>query len=372
MNMPSRGHAIIAVLILLAACSESKQSPTDTDPPSTSVAKTLSVSGGNSQVVDVGKPASAPTVRVVDQAGKGVAGVSVTFAVENGGGVITDSVVTTNADGDAKLGSWTVGNVEGANTLRVTASGLQPAFVYATAFDPCPNRRPLDVPGSLTGILSTETGCHTSSADARDSIGMTLTTQQSVKITLNATPERQTLSLSPTDGSTWNMPLMSNTAGHSATFRAIIPPGTFRGAITAATGIAEKPLPRIDYSITVENVPENSGECDPLVRIRTGVVTTQDITDKDCTLDGESDARYDSYQIVLQGGTEYTITATTDKAMDLEARGPDGKFIVSNNGNTNAATTTLTLVPNLSGNWELRVIARDAAHRGGYTLQSVH
>jgi len=59
-----------------------------------------------------------PTVRVSDEAGQPLAGVTVHFRVVNGGGQLTDAVVTTDAHGLARLGRWTLGGAPGANVLR--------------------------------------------------------------------------------------------------------------------------------------------------------------------------------------------------------------------------------------------------------------
>jgi adhesin/invasin len=62
-------------------------------------------------------------VLVTDQDGKPMANVTVTFAVASGGGSVTGASATTNADGVAMVGSWTLGPTAGANTLTATAAG---------------------------------------------------------------------------------------------------------------------------------------------------------------------------------------------------------------------------------------------------------
>ncbi len=63
-----------------------------------------------------------PSVQVADAPGNGVAGVAVTFAVASGGGMITGGSATTNPNGIAAVGSWTLG--WGPNALTASASGL--------------------------------------------------------------------------------------------------------------------------------------------------------------------------------------------------------------------------------------------------------
>lgn len=75
----------------------------------------------------------APSVRVTDAVGNPVSGVSVTFAVGSGGGSATGLVATTDANGIATVGSWTLGAAPGANTLTASALGLSGSPVTFTA-----------------------------------------------------------------------------------------------------------------------------------------------------------------------------------------------------------------------------------------------
>ena len=76
--------------------------------------------------------ASPPSVLVRDFAGAPVSGVTVTFAVTSGGGVVTAATATTNASGIATVGSWTLGPVAGVNTLTASAPSLPTVVFTAT------------------------------------------------------------------------------------------------------------------------------------------------------------------------------------------------------------------------------------------------
>lgn len=81
------------------------------------------VNGGDKQAASAGSPvAVAPSVRVIDAEGIGVGGVSVTFAVQSGGGSIQTANAVTNAQGIASAGSWTLGL--GPNSLTASVGGL--------------------------------------------------------------------------------------------------------------------------------------------------------------------------------------------------------------------------------------------------------
>src|SRR5204863_420437 len=58
---------------------------------------------------------------------------AVTFAVTPGNGTITGPNQTTDANGIARVGSWTLATTAGANTLRATSAGLTGSPVTFTA-----------------------------------------------------------------------------------------------------------------------------------------------------------------------------------------------------------------------------------------------
>ena len=94
---------------------------------------------GNGQTVHVGAAVTVPpSVLVTDAHDNAVSGVSVAFIVTGGGGSITGSPATTNAAGIARPGSWTLGTVAGANTLRATSGSLSPVVFTATGITGSP------------------------------------------------------------------------------------------------------------------------------------------------------------------------------------------------------------------------------------------
>ncbi|MEO8194050.1 MAG: SGNH/GDSL hydrolase family protein [Gemmatimonadales bacterium] len=100
------------------------------------VPSTVAAFAGNNQTARPGFAVSTPpSVKVTDPAGVPVTGFSVTFAVATGGGSITGASATTNTDGIASVGSWTLGPTVGENTLSATAGALtgSPVEFRATA-----------------------------------------------------------------------------------------------------------------------------------------------------------------------------------------------------------------------------------------------
>jgi hypothetical protein len=90
------------------------------------------VSGGN-QTGAAGTPLAQPIVAEVRATdGGGVAGHTVQFAVTAGGGSVAPTSAITDANGRAST-TLTLGQTPGTNTISVTATGLPPASVSATA-----------------------------------------------------------------------------------------------------------------------------------------------------------------------------------------------------------------------------------------------
>ena len=98
-------------------------------------ATTITLSAGNNQSATVNTAvAIRPSVKVTNGGGNPVAGVTVTFAVTVGGGNITGASQTTDANGIATVGSWTLGTKSGNNKLTATSAGLtgSPVTIAAT------------------------------------------------------------------------------------------------------------------------------------------------------------------------------------------------------------------------------------------------
>ena len=92
----------------------------------------LKVSGDN-QEGDAGMPLDHPfVVEVQDEKGVLSAGVSVTFAVTEGGGTLSATTVTTDADGRAET-TLTLGTTPGKNTVQATATEITQSVLIFNA-----------------------------------------------------------------------------------------------------------------------------------------------------------------------------------------------------------------------------------------------
>lgn len=94
----------------------------------------MSIQAGNGQTAAAGTAvAVAPAVSVRDNRGNPVSGVVVQFLIGTGAGTLTGADAITDVAGVATVGSWTLGNVAGGQTLIARISGVPDVTFTATA-----------------------------------------------------------------------------------------------------------------------------------------------------------------------------------------------------------------------------------------------
>ena len=126
-NILRHTRAAIVLALFTTACGDSTKPGTDDDddPSQPGPPAALVIDAGNNQTAVAGEPVPVlPRVIVRDAKGTALSGVSVTFAVMSGGGTLTGATATTNTNGQASVGSWTLG--EGNNVLRATVASVTP------------------------------------------------------------------------------------------------------------------------------------------------------------------------------------------------------------------------------------------------------
>jgi hypothetical protein len=336
--------AVSTLFVLQPACSSGSDNP---DAPANGTPASLQITQGDNQVAAVSTSVpTIPTVAVRDAQAEPVAGVIVVFSVESGGGSITDSVVTTDANGLARLGSWTLGASPGINMLKVSVSGLQPMVLRATGQAPaedCSVVQPLTIGGTLNGALAAN--CPGTSNIARDSISLVTTAQQALSFTLTG-PLRYRMFFSSTGGGLMP-PIDRNDLGSSSeTKRLIMNPGSFRGAL-----LALQPATAGPYSVTVTAIPEDNTGCTDSWLLMLGVTTTQSITNNDCAaIDGVG--RYDEFAVQMIGTTTYTFSAQTTTAKEIEIWAPNDSLAQTTGVNNNATSATLTTAVSVTGTYK--------------------
>jgi len=135
-----------------------------TEPKAVGIA---ALAGGTQSGIAGSAAAVTPSVKVIDGSGKGVSGVAVEFTIGTGGGAVVGGSSSTNADGIATVGTWTLGKTVATNTLIATASGLTGSPVTFTA---------TTVAGPAASILANTGSAQTAT------VGTAVSTAPSVKV----------------------------------------------------------------------------------------------------------------------------------------------------------------------------------------------
>jgi hypothetical protein len=207
----------------------------------------IAVQSGGEQSAAAGDPVTVlPSVRVVDAHANPVMGTTVTFAVTAGGGVITGATPTTNFNGVAAVGSWTLG-AAGPNALTAAVSGLPAITITATATAPATQ---LTVTRQPDGAISGEPFVTQPMVAVRDDLGSVVTTSTAA-VTASIASGSGTLSGTTT----------VNAVNGVATFTSLTVTGT--SAVTlqfTATGLAATtsasftPAPPPPLNLIIDNV----------------------------------------------------------------------------------------------------------------------
>jgi adhesin/invasin len=104
-----------------------------TSPREVRIPTKLVVYAGDNQSAVAGSAVPiAPAVQVTDSSGLPVQFVTVHFRTAAYSGRLTDSVRTTDANGIAAVGSWTLGDALGTDQLRASVNGLPGVLFKAT------------------------------------------------------------------------------------------------------------------------------------------------------------------------------------------------------------------------------------------------
>ncbi len=146
---PVSGSALGLLLLLVSACDSSS-------PP---VPTTMSAVGGASQTATVGTTVpTAPAVKILDEKGEPISGLTVTFAVTSGGGSLAGASGTTDNTGVARAGPWTLGTTAGENTVTASAQGLTPVTFTATGTADTPTSIAANSSDSQSGVVGAAVG----------------------------------------------------------------------------------------------------------------------------------------------------------------------------------------------------------------------
>jgi hypothetical protein len=280
----------------------------DDDPVSSRVPTTITANSATAVNGSVGAQvlaADRPSVIVLDQAGSPLEGVTVTFAVESGGGSVTGATQTTNEQGVATVGSWTLGPVAGSNTLSASAGTATPVVFTATSINPCASPTPHTLATTSNGQLTTLDCRFANGFSAGTFVDRYTTTAGAAgafTFTQSSTAFDSFLLLTAPDGTPLAVNDDANAGTTNSFIRALLPAGNYTVAATSF-GANETGA----YSLTSAAVGTNVTNCDQVWIVR-GVTTTQALQTTDCANGGFLS---DDLLIFLRGGQSMTVTMTS-------------------------------------------------------------
>ena len=341
--------------------------------------------GGDNQIGFRNTALTKPlTVRVVSAGGLGIPGQTVTFTVTSGGGSIAGSPATTDANGFASSGAWTMGSTFGNFTTDAQTGSLTATFTAIV--DPCEDRGSIAVGGTVNGSLAYDPA-RCAMGGAADDRYLLTTANEAVNITLSSTAFDALLGVWNTAGKVSTATNDNDPAGGTtnSAMRLIAAAGTKTvdaSTVTAgATGA---------YTLSVASTSAAVTGCGT-VYIEIGATTDQTLATTDCKTNWspasgdwtKSDVAGDAFLVYLAAGTPVRFSQTAvplDALMALYS--PTGTLITyRDNGGVGASgTEIIDYTPTVSGFYKIVAGSycllfqdpyRAACDYGAYTLSVI-
>jgi len=331
-------------------------------------AATLTKSAGDNQTGLSGAAVAVPPqVTVKDANGNPKSGVTVTFAVASGGGSVTGAIATSNAQGVAAVGSWTLGPAAGTNTLSAFANGVATVTftATATAATGCAVRAAHTLGTTSQGTLAAG-DC---SADGFFIDLFSTTVGGATAYLFRQTAAFDTyLLLAAADGSVIaeNDDEISNGTSTNSAIKAFLPAGSYLlGASSFDVGTTG------DYSITSSTTSATVSGCERVFVLK-GFSTTQSVEPADClrTTPPAAPIYGDAYVIFLRAGQSVTVTMTSIQVDAFIEVANNTGAVVASNDNRDASTKDSELTFTAPESNYYTIIARTGvtSQTGTYSL----
>jgi hypothetical protein len=325
----------------------------------------LSISNGDNQIAVTGTTVPVPpAVFVQDANGNGIPGVTVAFAVSEGGGSVTGASAMSNAAGIATVGSWRLGSATGTNALVASAAGAPSVTFHADATTAgCAVRTAHTLGGSNNGSLVAN-DCQFPDGSFVDFFTTTL--PQSNAYLFRQTGNFDTyLDLAFPDGTVIAENDDATDNRHSA-IKALLPAGTYLiGASSLEPGTTGS------YSISSQVTSTDNANCEIEFVVR-NVSTTQNLA-SDCLAAESTPASpiyADVFYILLRAGQSITVDMSSSNLDSyLELVRISGASVAQND-NRNASTKDAEITFTASVTDYYAIVARTAisSQSGAYTL----
>ncbi|HEX6037535.1 Ig-like domain-containing protein [Longimicrobium sp.] len=280
MKFVGKGWLALALATVVAACEGGGTNP--------AVATSITATSATTQQAIAGTAvAQAPAVRVLDQRGDPMPGVTVSFTVAGGGTVAASSAIT-DAAGNATSGTWTLGATAGNQTVTAGVPSLQPVQFTATAQDPCQTATTFTLGAVVSGSLG-GADCHLSSGEYVDHYAVNLPSAQAVSFTMSSSSVDSWLEMYDANGNILAVNDDGAEGTVNSTIRVFAPSGNYFLSATSYD-----PDETGAYQLSSAGVAGNAN-CDEYWVVP-GVSITGSIANTDCNFGGYY---ADDYLVVL-------------------------------------------------------------------------
>ena len=340
---------------------------------------TIAKAAGDNQTGNIGSPVdTTPAVVVRDAYGNPVVGVTVTFSVASGSGVVAGGASLTDTTGTARVERWTLGPASGTNTLDAAVPALPPVIFTATAVDrPCTAPASYVLGSSVNGTLSTD-DCRPPSGEYADLYAATVSGTTRVRLDMTSAAFVPHLNLLDANGA---LLAYEPRYWYCGGDECLDGPDSIRILLAAGTYVVQASGFNWDddnnlvwstgpYTLSSAALPEDVHSCsaEPATYGMPGLTTTQHIDTTDCMVPFRSSHFYfDRIYLYMTTGRTYTISMSSaefDTYLELWL----DTVVASNDDFGGSSNSQITFTPTSDGLYIIEPETYAAGATGSYTL----
>lgn len=297
----------------------------------------------------------APAVRVTDAYGNPVRA-TVTFTVTTGS--VAAPVASTDPNGVASAGTWTLGSTPGQQTLTATVGSASAVFT-ATAIDPCTLSDPHTFGSSISSRLDPG-DCVLPGGRLADFYTVSVPAADGVVFNVGSASFAPEAFLYDASGKLIADSNPSH-ASNNGLIHAFLPAGSYR---LGATQYEASSGARYTFNTyTYQNVTN----CFP-ASVVPGVSTTQALENIDCQpADGRNG---DEYRIRLAAGQSITVrqnSSAVDALLQI-TRESDGVVVAENDNTPGSTNAEIVFTASTAGTYRIRATSALPGKLGAYTI----
>ena len=346
--------ALAGLVVLQVSCGDSSGPGPSAASMDANSSTTLTAAPGS----DVGEP---PSVVVHDASGNPMSGVTVNFAVTAGGGSLTGAKAVSDASGIATVGSWTLGQNPGTNTVTATTAGLPPITFTAEGADPCSTALTHTL-GSTTNGQLTLSDCRLQDGSFVDFYVVTLPTAGTYLFTQNGGFDTFLALLTPAVTVIGLNDDVTPATPNTSTIKALLPAGNFILGANSSFGNVTGA-----YTLASSSTTAQVTNCED-VFVVPGISSDQSLQTTDCT--GNS-ILADDYLIFLSTGQQITVTmssAALDSYLEIFPDGNPAPLTSNDNIDGTTQNARFTFSAPSASFYIIRARGKTAGITGAYTI----